>query len=254
MSQSDIAAIDAARAEIGLVCSLPLEIGEFLGRCQRVKTYSGADFKFFGGFYDGIRIVIVQAGTGPRRAHRATNALLDAHQPSWIVSTGFGGALCEQVKIGHIVVANEIVGTKGEQLSIDLVMKSDVEHGLHVGRTLTVDHMVRTIAEKQELAAQSNAIAVDMESLSVASVCRQTKTRFMAIRAISDDLTADLPSEVFSLVGETGAVRFGAVLGSLWKRPSSLKDMWSMRENAMQAATRLADFLDGVIVQLHKST
>lgn len=254
MSQTDVAAIDAARAEIGLVCSLPLEIGELLGRCQRVKAYSGAQFKFYGGFYDGIRIAIVQAGTGPARARRATHAMLDAHEPRWIISTGFAGALLEDVKIGHIVVANEIVGIQHDPLAIDLVMQSDVARGLHVGRTLTVDHMVRTIAEKQALAAQSHAIAVDMESLTVAAVCRERKTRFMAVRAISDDLSADLPSEVFGLVGETGAVRLGAVLGSLWKRPSSLKDMWHMREHALTAATHLADFLDGVILQLHRST
>ena len=56
-----------------------------------------------------------------------------------------------------------------------------------------------------------------------------------------------------SLVGETGAVRFGAVIGSLFKRPSSIKDMWRLREQAAVAAGRLADFLDGIVVQLHRA-
>ena len=75
----------------------------------------------------------------------------------------------------------------------------------------------------------------------------------MAVRAISDDLSADLPPEVLSLVGETGAVRFGAVIGSLFKRPSSIKDMWRLREQATVAADRLADFLDGIVLQLHRA-
>jgi len=253
MTPTDVAPVDATRAEIGIVCSLPLEIGDFLGRCQRIKTYSGGPFKFVGGLYDGIRVAVVEAGTGPVRARRATLALLDAHRPAWIISTGFAGALQPELKIGNIVVANEIVGLQGEPLKIDVGMNSDPARGLHVGRTLTVDKMIRTIIEKQTLSAQTGAIAVDMESLAVATVCRETKTRFMAVRAISDDMSADLPPEVLSLVGETGAIRFGAVIGSLWKRPSSIKDMWRMREHAMDASEKLASFLDGIVVQLSRA-
>ena len=253
MSSHEVTQTDAAHADIGIVCSLSIEIDAFLGRCQRVKSYSGGPFKFVGGMYDGIRVAIVEAGTGPARARRATLALQDAHRPAWIVSTGFAGALQPELKIGDIVVANEVVGLNGELLKIDVGMSSDPARSLHVGRTLTVDTMVRTIAEKQALAAQTNAIAVDMETLAVATVCRETKTRFMAVRTISDDLSTDLPPEILSLVGETGAVRFGAVIGSLIKRPSSIKDMWRLREQAAVAADRLADFLDGVVVQLHQA-
>jgi adenosylhomocysteine nucleosidase len=254
MNSNEVAAVDAAKADIGLVCALPIEIGDFLGRCKRVKSYSGGHFKFCGGLYDDIRIVIVEAGTGQKRAKRATSALIDAHAPRWIVSTGFAGSLRDEIKIGHIAVANQIVGPENEVLTIDVRMTSDPSRGLHVGRFFTADHMVRTVAEKRSLAEEHEAIAVDMESLAVAAICRDSKTRFMAVRSISDDLSSDLPPEVLSLVGETGAVRFGAVLGSLWKRPSSAKDMWRMRENAMLAAERLADFLDGIVVQLHRAT
>ena len=113
--------------------------------------------------------------------------------------------------------------------------------------------MVRNVAEKKELAEQTQSIAVDMETHAVAAVCQQKKTRFMAVRAVSDDMSADLPPEVLSLVGETGAVRFGAVVGALWKRPGSYKDMWRIREQAMLAGEHLAKFLDGVVRQLHST-
>jgi len=253
MTTSDVAAVDASSAEIGIVCSLPLEVGAFLGRCQKVKTYSGGPFRFTGGLYDGIRIAVVEAGTGMSRARRATLSMLDAHRPRWIISTGFAGALVPDMKVGNIVVANEVVGLQGQSLKIDVGMDSNAERGLRVGRMLTVDQMVRTVVEKQDLAARTSAISVDMETLAVATACQEAKTRFMAVRTISDDLSADLPPEVLSLLGETGAVRLGAVFGSLWKRPSSIKDMWRMREHAMEAADRLADFLDGIVVQLDRA-
>ena len=94
------------------------------------------------------------------------------------------------------------------------------------------------------------AVAVDLESLSVAKVCAEQKMKFVAVRAISDDLSQDLPKEILSIFGSTGTVRVGAALGAVWKRPGSAKDMWHLRNNAKHAAERLADFLDGVVRQL----
>ena len=68
---------------------------------------------------------------------------------------------------------------------------------------------------------------------------------------ISDDCSTDLPKEVLSILGETGAVRAGAALGAVFKRPESIKEMWKMRGDASRAATRLASFLEGVVVQLY---
>ena len=245
--------VDATHADIGLVCALPLELSDFLGQWSKVKTYTGGKFTFRGGFYHGIRLAMVESGMGTERARRATEALLEAHSPKWIISTGFCGALSSEMKVGDIVVANKITTRALDELSVDLGMASDAARGLYVGRTVTVDQMVRNVAEKKDLAEKTHSIAVDMETHAVAAVCQQKKTRFMAVRAVSDDMSADLPPEVLSLVGETGAVRFGAVVGALWKRPSSYKDMWRIREHAMLAGEHLAKFLDGVVRQLHST-
>lgn len=243
---------DLAHAEIGIVCALKIELSAFLDRCERVKKYSGGEFTFRGGIYDGVRVAVVESGLGYARARRATRALLDAHTPVWILASGFSGALRPGMTVGEIVMANSIVDTHGQELVVDLKMASDPERGLHVGRFLTADEMIRTVAEKRALAERFGAIAVDMESLAVAQVCRDSNTRFLAVRSISDDLSADLPPEVLSVLGGTGTLRLGAAVGSIWKRPGSLKDMWQLREKATLAARQLASFLDGVILQLHE--
>ena len=253
MPDPSSAAADHAHADIGIVCALPIEIAAFLDRCQHVKKYTGGDFQFRGGFYDGIRIAVVESGMGFARARRATQALIDGHAPRWLLSCGFAGALRPDIPIGSIVVADSIVDQHEQSLKIDLHMPADPARGLFVGRLLTADELVRTVASKKQLGEQHSALAVDLESLAVAQVARENKTRFLAVRVISDDLSADLPPEILSVVGATGSVRFGAAIGALWKRPSAAKDMWHMREQAQSAATRLATFLDGVVVQLHSA-
>lgn len=243
-------ALDTAHCDIGIVCALRMELAPFLERCEKVKQYAGGAFTFRGGQLDNLRIAVVECGAGRTKARKATLALLDAHTPRWLLSVGFSGALQTDLKVGDIVVANSVVGPAGEELSLDLSMPADPEHGLHVGRIATADHIVRKADEKRTLAEKSGAIAVDMESLAVAQTARDARLRFMAVRAISDDANTDLPPEVLAVLGPTGSVRAGAVAGALWKRFSSAKDMWRMREHAMQAAERLAGFLEGVVTQL----
>jgi adenosylhomocysteine nucleosidase len=241
---------DTAHCDIGIVCALPLELAPFLDQCEKVKRYTGGAFTFRGGQFQGLRIAVVESGAGRVRARKAALALLDAHTPKWLLSAGLSGALRPELKLGDIVVADSIVGPAGEEVTLDLSMPADPQRGWHVGRIATADHIVRTAAEKQALAGTTGALAVDMESLTVAQVAQDSRTRFMAVRAISDDATTDLPPEVLAILGPTGSVRAGAVAGALWKRFSSAKDMWQMREQATRAAERLATFLTGVVEQL----
>ena len=242
---------DLAHADIGIVYATKMEVAPFLDRCDRVRKYTGGKFVFHGGRLGDIKMAFVGCGMGFAAARRATQALLDAHSPRWVISAGFSGALHPSLHVGDIVVATSLVDTHDQELHVDLKMPADPAKGLHVGRLLTVDHMVRLVTEKEELGQKHSALAVDMESLSVAQVCRDSKTRFLAVRVISDDLAADLPPEILAVVGPSGGVRIGAALASIWKRPGSVKEMWRLREQSNHAAERLAKFLDGVAVQLH---
>jgi len=239
---------DRAHADVAVVCALPIELAPFLARCERVRKYVGGPFVFRGGSYDGVRVAVVESGVGFARARRATESLILAHTPDWVLSCGFSGGLMPHTKIGDVVVGTEVSDVHGNSLEIGVKMAA--QPGVHAGRLLTADSLVQTVAEKQQLAERWQALAVDLESLAVAQVCSERGTRFMAVRAISDDLSADLPAEILSVLGNTGSMRVGAAIGAVWKRPGSFKDMWRLRETAVQTSERLADFLDGVLKQL----
>jgi len=244
---------DFTRAHVGIVHATAMEVSPLMKGFDRVRKYSGGKLVFRGGLFGDIRVALAQSGMGPDLARHATQALIDGHSPGWIISAGFSGALQPEMKVGDIVVGNSIVDRAGAKLEIDLKMEPNPAQGLYVGRLIMVDRIVGTVAEKKALAEDHAAIAVDMESLAVAQVCRQAKIRFMAVRVISDNLAADLPVEIQSVVGSSGTVRLGAAVGAIFKRPGSAKDMWRLREQAMDAAERLATFLEGVIEQLYES-
>jgi adenosylhomocysteine nucleosidase len=248
--------VDRARADVGVVAALRLELDPLLEKMDRVKKYTGGDFTFRGGFLKDIRVATVEAGAGNKRAERAAHALIDAHKPEWMLSIGFAGGLTDELQIGDVVVANRIVDTAAAAdddeagLKINFKMQPDPKRGLYVGTLATAAHIVRTADEKRELHQRTGAMAVDMESLAVAQACRERKVKFLAVRGITDDNRSDLPTEVLSVLGGTGTIRTGAVVGALWKRPSSYKDLWRLRQNAHLAGERLALYLVSMLKQM----
>ena len=240
--------------DVGVVFALGIEAGGLEDLLDGAVLTRGHGFVVRQGGLKGRQVVVVQSGAGARAASHATEALLDGHQPQWVISAGFAGALDERLERHDLVMADGLIHADGRRLSIDLkVDPAALEQtpGVHVGPVLTVDHVVRLPEEKRSLGEKHHALAVDLESCAVAEVCRRRRVRFLDVRIISDAVGDELAPEVQGLVKQkTRTARLGAALGAVWKRPSSVKDMWKLREDALVASDRLAKFLASTIEQL----
>jgi adenosylhomocysteine nucleosidase len=239
---------------VGLVFALAIEAGGLVDRLAGVVGTEGAGFTAREGGLDGRRVVVVEAGAGAKAAAAGTQVLLAGHKPRWVVSAGFAGALAPQLRQGDILMADRIADLTGHELEVDFRIDPAVLAGnprLHVGRLITVDRVIGSPAEKSALGESHQALAVDMESIAVADVCRREKVRFLSVRVISDALDRQLPPEVDNLIRQRSrAGRIGAVGAAIFRRPSSIKDMWQLKEDALVASDRLGKFLVGVIGQL----
>ncbi|QDT56451.1 5'-methylthioadenosine/S-adenosylhomocysteine nucleosidase [Caulifigura coniformis] len=245
---------DTARADIGIVVALHMEIAPFLDRCEQVHKYTGGPFVFRGGKLGQLRIAVVETGPGASLAARGTRALLDAHRPDWVISVGFSGSIVPTVVLGDLVVATSIRSHDARELKFDVRFEADPDTGLHAGPLFCADHILRTVTEKKLAATKTGCLAVDLESFAVADTCRAAGQKFLAIRGISDDLTADLPAEALAIFAAQGFKRWGVVAGSLFRKPSSVQNLWELRGQAMRAADAMAAFLPQVIPSLPLSS
>jgi len=236
---------------IGVVAAMPLEIHPLIDRAENHRVQIANGLKFHQLQFGETRVVCVAGGAGAKRARQATRAMIDGVGPNWIISIGLSGALEERLRVGDLIVGTGIVNSdRSSTLAIDIQMEENPQQRQFVGKLCNAKQIVREIADKSELAEATGAIAVDMESFAVAQVAKEAQMRFLAVRAISDDLSEDLPKEVLSIFGPTGAVRAGALFGSILKRPSSVKDLWALRGKATGAADRLGKFLISMIPTL----
>ena len=252
--QADEPAEPQRPCDVGVVFALKIEAGGLEDLLDGVTKTRGEEFLALDGHLKGRRVVAVVSGPGERAARLATEALLDGHDPRWVISAGFAGGLSDQVSRHDLLMADTLANAAGQRLAIDLkVDPTSLAQmpGVHVGRLLTVDRIIRLPAEKRSLGDQHQALAVDMESFTVADVCRQRRVRFLSVRVISDSVNDELPPDVQRLMDQkTRPAKLGAVIGAVWNRPSSVKDMLRLKENAIIASDRLAGFLASTIQQL----
>jgi adenosylhomocysteine nucleosidase len=195
--------------------------------------------------------VLVESGAGRGRAARATHALLDAHRPPRVVSAGFAGGLDPALRHGDLVLADTIVDCQGHHAPLLLAeaasMVPDIS-SCRVGRLLAVDRIIRLPGEKRDLGVKHQALACDMESLAVAEVCRQRGVPLLAVRVVSDTADEELPADIEKLLAQAStAARWGTAIGSILRRPSTLKDLLRLRHRAIEASDHLAKFLAEII-------
>ncbi|MDA1054953.1 MAG: nucleoside phosphorylase [Planctomycetota bacterium] len=242
--------------DVAVVFALSVESGGLVDLLQeRITTRCHAHTEHRGQL-NGRQVLVVESGVGQDAANAMTADLIGLYQPNWVISAGFAGALQGELRRGHILMADEVADATGRRLSIGLTVdhaSMEASPSLHVGRLLTVDQLIRTRSQKEQLGAEHEALACDMETLAVADACARAGTKFLSVRIISDSIDDELPKEIEGLLSQDSLVgKLGAAAGAIVHRPSCVKDLWKLKENALKATDRLARFLTGVIDQLPK--
>jgi len=225
---------------VGIVAALPIEVVDLTERLQRIRKYHAAPISVIEGEYGGRIIAVAVGGVGRVAAGRAADLLVAGHQPRWLVSAGFAGALDPGLARNDLVLAHEVIDREGHKFHVEAPEALAQHQGQVRRRLLTVDQVVLQPEEKQVLRREFHADLIDMESSAVAAVCSQKLLRFLSLRVISDDARTSLPREVATLLSHTGSYRVGAAIRALWQRPSSLKDFWMLHERALEASELLA--------------
>lgn len=235
--------------DVGVVFALEIEAGGLVDLLTRPVTLRGRGFVVRRGAIAGRRVAVATSGAGWGRARHATEALIDGHAPRWIISAGFAGGLNPGLSRHDIVMADSLVDATGARFTLDLsVDRSTLSKGVHVGTLLTTEKIVRLPDEKRAWGERHGALAVDTETTAVAAVCRDRRVPMLAVRILTDAVDETLPADVQHLTDQTSpAARLGAALGTVWRRPSSVKDLWGLRETALTGSDRLARFLVGLI-------
>lgn len=168
------------------------------------------------------------AGPGFAAARTAAEVLIRDQRPDALVSVGICGALDPALALGDIVVDESAAP------------RSDRPH--RRGTIVSVDRVISTVEEKQQLAVQG--IAVEMESRAVAEVARERGLRFFCVKAVSDTAAEEMPLDFNRYRAADGSFEKGRIALAAVSRPFTLLPaLLRLNRHSQFAARKLGEFL-----------
>lgn len=200
-----------------------------------------------GGSHPGL--ALLKTGEGIVNAERHLEAWLEQGSPRAVLNIGFAGALSPSLRVGDVVIADEVRDSTAKPdaklLSAARLVQTD-EPTIHFGFALTSYEILWRAESKRALAASLavNEIGfVDMESKAIASVCGRRGLPFLVARSITDLLDEDLPLDFNRFRNCDGRVDQKRVVRAALLRPGAFKGLLDLRQRSKLCAERMAEFV-----------
>jgi adenosylhomocysteine nucleosidase len=172
-------------------------------------------------------LLVAYSGAGEKNAQRAAN-LLVSHGATALISWGCAAGLAAHLKPGDLVLADEIVDADHRQVEFDRRWQSQCKKilaahlAVQSGRLVSSNQLISSSRDKKRLHLATNAIILDMESAAVAQVATEQHLPFLAIRAVADPVSMNLPQAVQHALNEQGDIVLSKLGWFLIAHPSEL--------------------------------
>lgn len=231
----------------GIVFAVDIEADAFARLATERRELQAADLVFHEGTVGGRRVAWCVGGIGTAAATRAARLLVAGHRPRLLVSAGFAGGLDPTLPRGTVVRPTRAILAGAPATALVLTSPSAAP----ATTICTAERIVRTPAEKLDLAARTGAAVVDMESFAVAAVAREFDLPCAGVRVVSDAADDELPPAVAGLARPQSTLRrLGAALGAVGRRPRTAIDLWRLWEHAVLDGRTLAGAVAAVCAEL----
>ncbi len=182
---------------IAVTFALPAESADFLRRLTNKTRADRNGVRTIRGKIDGRAIEVLHTGVGEKVCRQRLEKFLPTtgrirpgeqnQQFDCLISTGFAGALTDDLRIGDLLLAKNFS-------TVDLSDTRASLSGLpiHVANLLTVPALIDSPERRNTLALTSGAAAADMETEFIARACTSHSVPLLSLRVISDT-----PRELF---------------------------------------------------------
>jgi adenosylhomocysteine nucleosidase len=211
--------------KIGVVAALNTELGPTLAALphasRRIEHLR---------FHETSSLVFVAGGIGARAAAAASLLMVDHFKPDALLSTGFCGALTDDLGVGDLLVGRTTKSRCDEAL-LDLARTAAPQS--RQGSLRTVEKVILKAEDKKKLREETGALAVDMEAEAVALAARSRNVGFLSVKVVIDTPSEPLASSY------SGCWR---VLFDVLSNPMTIGQMIYDSKRVKLAADRLRDF------------
>jgi hopanoid-associated phosphorylase len=189
--------------------------------------------------------VAIICGMGDDKARIAAQTLLEQNITA-LLSWGTAGALTENIHSGDLVLADSIVTNDGDRYSFDAEWNKYITNELcntslkiHHGMIAHAGQVLATAEDKKRLHGETNALAVDMESLAIAQIANKEKLPCVSIRAIVDEASQCIPEAIIKNTDSFGRPSLFPLFSSLIRNPGLITELIKLGTGMKAATTSL---------------
>src|SRR4051794_15822871 len=175
---------------IAITFALPAESSDFIRLLERPNPNSREGVESVRGLLGGKSVAVIHTGVGRKVSQERMEVILRREKFRYLISAGFAGALENELRVGNVLVAENYSAADliaSPRLQLD-------DEGTFLGKLLTVSRMVELQGEREDLAKRTGAVAVDMETETIATTCAAHELPMLSVRAISDTASAPFPA------------------------------------------------------------
>ena len=174
---------------IAVTFALPAESSEFL---RRLKNKSRADrngVTVIRGAIDNRSVEVLHTGVGEKVCRERVAKFLQDQQFDLLISTGFSGALNDELQVGDLLLAKNF-----STIELNNRRSSFSSQPIHEADLLTVPALIDSNDERNNIARTSGATAVDMETEFIAGACAEHGIPLLSLRVITDTPREPFPA------------------------------------------------------------
>jgi len=186
--------------------------------------------------------ILYLSGMGSKAAQIAAERLCQ-QGVARLVSFGVAGALDKQLRPGDLILPDAVYD--GTLLPVALEWRNRLQHKL-AGELTVVNGVLANSAKtlttqqsKRDLATQTGACAVDMESSAIASVAAKAQIPFIAVRAVIDPLEFSPSEALLPAVNADGSVKILSILKLILTRSVRIDSLLEMSKGMQSACKTL---------------
>ena len=241
---------------LAIFAALQWECRPIVRHLRRVTRTRMAGFTVWRGVTPEREVWLIKTGVGEQRAAAAATALGRTGRFDLFLSTGCAGALAPGLLPGDLAVATKVIrNPSGECFETDVASCERAARAAEraalrtaVGPLVCSPCALATADAKRAAAAQSGAIAVEMEGAGIAAAAAQAGARFASIRAIFDTATTELDESGDVIDPQTGTLKLRSLVRCLAAQPSAVAQMLALLP-MMRAAQEGLDKFFGALLR-----
>ena len=174
---------------IAVTFALPVESSGFLRQLGHKSRADRNGISVVRGTINDRTVEVVHTGVGEKICRKRIERFLEDAQFHILISTGFAGALSNRLRVNDLLLAQNFSTIDPKQAQESLSALS-----VRAADLLTLPAPIDSREQRESIARESGAAAVDMETEFIARACATHAVPLLSLRVITDTPLESFPA------------------------------------------------------------